>query len=157
MTNCMHITIGLIVLYLSPAWANDHVPQRNKAEQATRSVVGPSMTTTRRDNGVGPTSKAHGDGRAFDYVSRARTWAERDVEARSVSRATGPGVTVIVETPLGARSGGYRVPGLKGPGPKLDRHDSYKAGQKGRTTYQPPRATGNHTHVQVDAPNRHHR
>lgn len=144
MRSLKSLTIGLLVLGSSLAAADSYREQRDQAERAARAAVGPSMNVTRRDNNGGPTSKAHGDGRAIDYTSNARTDAERDAEARRVSAGTARNVTTIVEKPIRHGAGSAMV------GPTADQHDIYKSGRYVKTQFVAPRATGPHTHVQVD-------
>lgn len=145
MQTLKNLMIGALVFSASLASADSNRAQRDQAEKTTRAVVGPSMTVTRRDNGNGPPSVAHGEGRAIDYTSNARSDAERANEARRVSRANAPNTTTIVEKPIGHVGGKPNV-----VGPTADQHDIYKNGRYVKTNFVEPRTRAPHTHVQVD-------
>jgi hypothetical protein len=84
-------------------------------------------------------SRAHDRG-AVDFVPSSHSSITRmQNDARSASQRLGPGYTAIVEQPK-------RAP----VGPSADIHTSYRNGSFVRESAQPPRATGNHIHIQPD-------
>jgi hypothetical protein len=115
---------------------------RNHAEASARKATGNSATVTSRDRpATSPiASPAHNRG-AVDVVTPNM---KRD--ASRISKQAGPGYTTIHEQPVRPKAGTGAV----------DRHTVYQGGNKVNSTQKPPRATGEHIHVQPEFNKRLH-
>ncbi|MCU0950226.1 MAG: hypothetical protein MUC68_04000 [Burkholderiaceae bacterium] len=116
---------------------------RQRIEQAVRDTTGGRHRVTSRDRSGPLASRAHDRG-AIDVVTPRTGTPQQLREAREISRRLGPSFNATVEeTYGGGRPGQSRY-----IGPAFDRHTTFNNGVQGRTRIVPPRASGNHTHVQ---------
>lgn len=115
---------------------------RDHAESSVRQATGNHATVVSRDRPPNSpiSSRAHDRG-AIDVV----TPKNMPNAAANISRQTGPGYTVIHEQPNRPASG-----------PGTDTHTYYSGGNRVGSSPQPPRATGEHIHVQPEFNRRLH-
>ena len=114
---------------------------RNEAERASQDATRNRAVVTSRDRPADSrlASPAHNRG-AVDVVT-----PNMRSDARNISREAGSGYTVIHEQP-------NRPANTRG----TDTHTSYRGGNQGNTSVNPPRATGEHIHVQPEFNKRLH-
>lgn len=116
---------------------------RQRIERAVRDSTGNRHRVTSRDRGGALSSRAHDRG-AIDVVTPNTGSARQFREARDISRRLGPQFSATVEEVYGGgRRGQHNY-----IGPSFDRHTTFNNGEQGRTRIRPPRATGNHLHIQ---------
>jgi hypothetical protein len=116
---------------------------RTRIERAVRDTTGGRYRVTSRDRNGPLGSRAHDRG-AIDVVTPNTGSARQFREAREISRRLGPNYNATVEQVYG----GGRRGQSNYIGPSFDRHTTFNNGTQGRTRIVPPRATGNHLHVQ---------
>jgi hypothetical protein len=117
---------------------------RQEAERATGRATNGQHTVTSRDRpSTGRlASEAHNRG-AIDV-----TTSNMPRDAARISREAGSGHVAIHERPARPAAGAQ--------GPSADIHTTYRDGRQVNRTVQPPRATGEHIHVQPNYNSRLH-
>lgn len=109
---------------------------RDHLEKSVQKATNGEAKVTSRDREGALKSPAHDRG-AIDVVTRNTSTEKQHVEALRMSKEAGAGHTVIVEEKGKGQAG-------------KDLHTVYVNGRKVSTSERPPRATGDHVHLQPE-------